>query len=214
MVPAYWTIPPLWSGETVVCVGGGPSLTPEDVALCRGRARVIVINNAYQLAPWADLLFAVGLYSGLPSWWTHYPDAVTFPGLKVTMDPDIVHTHPEIKLVRRAPGNEGAIGLSLDPTMLCHGYNGGYSAINLAVLLGAARILLLGYDMQHDAGRHHWHPDHPKWQPPPFTDWLLAFDTLVAPLAAVGVTVRNCSRATALRAFPCGPLLEALPCPI
>ena len=42
----------LWPGSTVVCIGSGPSLTPEDVAYVRGKARVIAINRSVDLAPW------------------------------------------------------------------------------------------------------------------------------------------------------------------
>jgi hypothetical protein len=46
----------------------------------------------------------------------------------------------------------------------------------------------------------------------PFTDWKLNFESLRQPLADAGVRVLNCSRATALRAFPCVTLTEAMPC--
>jgi hypothetical protein len=51
-------VPKLWPGSTVVCLGTGPSLTAEDVEAVRGRAKVIAINNAHALAPWADVLYA------------------------------------------------------------------------------------------------------------------------------------------------------------
>lgn len=208
----YWSVPRLWPGETVVCIGGGPSLVPEDVRQCRGRAKVIAINNAYLLAPWADILFAVGLYTPAKSWWHYHPDAAVFLGLKVTMD----YRYAEqvgAKLVRRGDDATGVTGLSDRADTLNHGWNGGYAAIDLAVKLGAARILLLGYDMQPAPDHtHHWHPDHPGMLPPPYIDWLLAFDTLPKPLAALGVKVYNCSRSTALRAFPHVPLAEAWPC--
>jgi hypothetical protein len=129
------------------------------------------------------------------------------------MDAETAKWHPEVKLVRRAPDPEGLNGLATARDTLHHGWNGGYSAIGLAVHLGATHIILLGYDMQMSSDyRYHWHPDHPKFVPPPFTDWLLHFDSLVDPLARAGVRVTNCSRSTALRTFPCKPLLEALPC--
>ena len=56
-MPEVWAVPPIWRGATVVCLGGGPSLTAADAAQCRGRARVIAINDAYRLVPWADLLY-------------------------------------------------------------------------------------------------------------------------------------------------------------
>jgi hypothetical protein len=43
------------------------------------------------------------------------------------------------------------VALSRDARSLAHGGNGGYQAINLAYLAGAARIVLLGYDMKHRA---------------------------------------------------------------
>jgi hypothetical protein len=51
--------PPDWTGETVAVVGGGPSLTLEQVRLVgigrfAGRCKVIAVNSAAFLAWWAD----------------------------------------------------------------------------------------------------------------------------------------------------------------
>jgi hypothetical protein len=51
-----------WEGKTVVCIAGGPSLTKEQLELVRAArerdaVRVIVINDAYLIAPWADVLY-------------------------------------------------------------------------------------------------------------------------------------------------------------
>src|SRR6478609_8593286 len=40
------SVPKLWPGETFVVIGGGASLTHEDVAYCRDRARVVAIKEA------------------------------------------------------------------------------------------------------------------------------------------------------------------------
>ena len=42
-----------------------------------------------------------------------------------------------------------ASGLSSDPALIHHGHGSGYSLVNLAYLLGAKRIVLLGYDMKY-----------------------------------------------------------------
>lgn len=64
--------------RTWVVVGAGQSLTEDQLAHVKGRARVIVANNAYHLAPWADALAACD-----SKWWRHYgEDARQFAGRK------------------------------------------------------------------------------------------------------------------------------------
>ena len=57
-------VPRAWVDETAVCIASGPSLTQADVDYVRGKARVIVVNNGYLLAPWADVLYAADA-----RWW-------------------------------------------------------------------------------------------------------------------------------------------------
>jgi hypothetical protein len=102
-------------------------------------------------------------------------------------------------------------GLELRPTHLARGRNGGYQAINLAVHLGAKRILLLGYDMMRGPkGEEHWHGDHPNRSRSPYTTFQACFPSLVDPLKAEGIEVINCSRRTALTCFPRKSLQDAL----
>ena len=197
----YARVQRLWPGETFVCIGGGPSLTPADVDRCRGRARVIAINDAYRLAPWADVLYACDA-----KWWRwqmrdRSETLASFAGLRYSIDPD-AGRYPGVQILR----NAGPDGLALQPDRLKHGRNSGYQAINLAVHLGARQIVLLGYDMQRaEDGRTHWFGSHPQGHTP-FGDFLPRFSALVEPLRAVGVSVVNCSRRTALTAFPLGTL--------
>jgi hypothetical protein len=197
-------VPRLWPGETVVCIGGGPSLTSADVDAVRGRARVIAINDAYRLAPWADVLYAADAA------WVEWHDGVpSFDGPKYSIAGGIVPatTRPDWQVLR----NTGLVGLEPEPTGLRAGHNSGYQAINLAVHFGATRILLLGYDMGlSDEGRSHWFGDHPDHRLSPYAQMMAAFDTLVEPLQEIAVEVVNCSRRTALRVFPCLDLAEAL----
>jgi hypothetical protein len=94
---------------------------------------------------------------------------------------------------------------------LRNGRNSGYQAINLAVHLGAAQIILLGYDMQFGRrGEHHWFGPHPSRVPPPVDLFLRHFPTLVKPLQQRGVSVVNCSPSTALTCFPRRPLRDEL----
>lgn len=202
------TVEKRWPGETFVCIASGPSLRPEDVNLVRGRARVIVVNTSYQLAPWADVLYACD-----EKWWNWHKGVPDFQGLKFGLDriekrkPVPFHKLPSVQVLQ----NTGAEGLELSPHGLRHGKNSGYQAINLAVHLGAARILLLGYDMK--CGKHgelHWHPDHPHRTSLDVNNWLRYYATLVQPLQALKIEVLNCTSRSALRCFPMVSLREAL----
>jgi hypothetical protein len=198
-------VPRLWPGEPAVCIASGPSLTREDVEYCRGKARVIVINRTIQLAPWADVLYGCDARF----WKWHAAEAKAFQGLKFSLERDLDNDCGQVMLK-----NGGIWGLSTDPTTIRNGRNSGYQAINLAVLLGMSRIVLLGYDMQAGAnGEAHWHSDHPNnFSPgdPQFRSWRAAFLSMVQPLADLGVSVVNCTKQTALTMFPCQRLEDTL----
>lgn len=193
-------VPRLCPGGTVVCLGGGPSLTPEDVTYVRGKAdAVIAINDSYRLAPWADVLYACD-----GKWWYwHGAEAgvKAFAGLKFALDPAAKRT-AGVQVLKKT----GESGLELDPGGVRAGRNSGYQAINVAVHLGASRVVLLGYDMRGG----HWHKGHPDGSAPPFAICLQRFATLVAPLKAAGVEVVNCTPKTALTAFRCAALRDTL----
>lgn len=200
--------PKLWSEETCVVIGGGPSLTPADVDYCRGKARVIAIKEAHELAPWADVLYACD-----EKWWRLTKDWKSFAGLKFGLEPDPIYLPlyeqwPDVHLLH----NTGREGLELDPSGLRTGQNSGYQAINLAVHLGATRILLLGFDMWADEhGRQNWFYKPGLHVDSPYPVFLQFFSTIGEPLKAAGIEVINCSRRSILRAFPMMALDEALP---
>jgi len=79
------------------------------------------------------------------------------------------------------------------------------------VHLGAKRIVLLGYDMQRSQGRSHFFDHSPARWSSNYAEFRSQFETLVDPLFRIGVSVVNCSRETALTAFPRQALREALP---
>lgn len=193
-------VPRLWPGSTVVCMGTGPSLCQADVDAVRGRARVIAVNDAYHNRAtsclWADVLYACDA-----RWWKWHDGAPAFKGLKYALDPKAA-AWPDVQVLR----NLGIKGLSLDPSGLKTGHNSGYQAINLAVLLGASRIILLGYDMQGD----HCFGSHPSKAGPNLALFRLMFPELVKPLKAAGVEIVNCTRKTALECFPRATLADTL----
>ncbi len=196
-------VPRLWPNATVVCIGTGPSLCQADVDQCRGAARVIAIKNAIDLAPWADALYGCGLDRG--QWWARHGDRLAaFGGMRFTLD-------PAAEKWARVLRQTGPRGIERDPSGLRTGKNSGAQAINLAVHLGAAKVVLIGYDMAPGAdGRDHFFGSHPHGQPPPFVDLRPMFEAIADDLRALGVAIVNASRQTALACFPRAALHEAL----
>jgi hypothetical protein len=203
----------LFPGETIVVIGGGSSLTAEDVSYCRDKARVVAVKEAgccripgrEAPAPWADVLYAADA-----KFWRFVQGAPEFIGLKYAIeqreDQEPMGNWPDLQVLR----NLGEYGLALDPTGLCTGFNSGYQAINLAVHLGAARVLLLGFDCWRFAKDQNWFGAHPTHLESPYPLFLQAFNSMVTPIKAAGVDVLNCSRQTMLKAFPQADLREVL----
>lgn len=130
-----------------------------------------------------------------------------FPGDKVTIentgmmvaDPTIhmLHNHSAAGV-----GVSGNGGLSEVPNALCTGSNGGYQAVNLATLAGAAKVLLLGYDMRFPAGRSHWHGGHPvRTAEDLYSTYARSFQSMLPKLTKMGCEVVNCTPDSAIRCF-------------
>jgi hypothetical protein len=88
-------------------------------------------------------------------------------------------------------------------------YNSGAGAILLAQELGAAEVVLLGYDGGKSNGKAHWHKDHPNGlgNAGVSDKWPEQFNQLRALLK---VPVVNCSRTTAITAFRRNSLEDTL----
>lgn len=89
-------------------------------------------------------------------------------------------------------------GDGLGEDCLHYGGNSGYQAVNLAYLLGAKTILLLGFDM---FGEHYFgkHPDNLN-NASPYQSFINSFGTINP--KKHGIEIINCSRQTALEHFP------------
>lgn len=213
----YGSIPKdAWLNETVVCIASGTSLTDHDVAFvhnmrAQGRCKVIVVNNNYIKAPWADHLHACDR-----QFFDWHERGSVFRGL--TMPMTTLATEFSAEMRRRkvvALRQVHPHGLWMDDTACCAtGGNSGYQAVNIAAHYGSKRILLLGYDCQtktvDNVTKTHWFGSHPSpTDPSAYICYLEYWKTLPAALAAHGLTVINCSRETALTMFPCMPIETA-----
>lgn len=128
-------------------LGTGASLNQRDVDMVRGY-RVIAINEAYKLAPWADMLYACDM-----KWWDHYIDDVkaTFQGERWSQ---VQATSRDMQGEIRRHHKRGVHhvislsepGFSTTPGTVHTGGSSGYQAIQLAVHRDASEICLLGFD--------------------------------------------------------------------
>jgi hypothetical protein len=166
---------------------------------------LLVINDAYRLAPWTDVLYAPD-----DRWWTwHRPFVQPLTARKFTLSPRVGEANTDVTVINFRPGK----GISLDPTYIYTGGHAGYQGINLAVLLGAVRLILLGYDMQSTPdGTAHFFGNHPDGSHVRYHQWHEMYDGLPDMLARVGVSIVNASRETAITGVPRLSLDEALPC--
>ena len=208
----------LWPGSTVVVIGGGSSLTTEDVDYVGVRRearllerrllkseepdiRVIAIKEAVELAPWADVLYACDDH-----WWKHHKGYPSYSGLKYALEPQR-WAWPDVQVLC----NRGESGLSYDRSGLCTGHNSGYQAVNLAFHLGAKRIVLLGFDMWAGPdGRRNWFDKPGLHVDSPYPIFLHRFAQLVETSKKAGLQIVNASRFTVMESFPRVTLSEAL----
>lgn len=195
-------------------MASGQSLTADHAEMVRkwrvlspeGRRRVIAINTTYQLAPFADVLYACDV-----EWWDLYAQKVAegewkpFEQQRWTQDIRAAERHG-CRYIQSA----NSPGLSRRPGLVHQGGNGAYQAIGLAVQAGARRIVLLGLDLHGT----HWHGTHPRPLSNPqqylFDIWKRNYARLADDLRQEGVLVVNSSPGTALDAFPVRDLEEAL----
>lgn len=194
-----------WRGETVFIVGGGPSLKGMDLSALRNR-RTIALNNAYLITPDPDILFFADA-----RWWTWHAAQVpaNFAG-RILTPSDTVDPRVE-RLWRDMRFETGGPALSPLPDHVA-GHDSGYMSMNLAVNLGVARIVLLGFDMGFlGSGATHWHSGHPI--PTKETNYTVAFGptypALVEAIRARGVAIERATPSN-LGYIPERPLADIL----
>lgn len=155
--------------------------------------------------PWASVI-----YAGDTCWWYAYHDEVIdkCSGQRWTVAKPIAQKYPRMRWLEAT----AEMGLSKHPDKVAHGGFSGYQAIGLAVLFGATRILLLGYDCQATNGLSHWHGDHPGKlnKPTRFDRWQDRLNGLAKAAKQRNVSIINCSAETALTCFPRASLQACL----
>lgn len=198
--PPIWRVPREWPSERAFVICGGESVKAQRHLIPRLQGRIIAVKHAVLLRPDADVLFFAG----------ERPAEIAPPLLKVFRGQYIVvrgrghEVFPEhAKRVWRTTEH---VGLSDDPTMVS-GYDAGTSAINLAYLLGATEIVVLGMDMA--GGRwftgevKHYLPQPPERD---FQTHMSCLPAIAGDAKRKGVRIVNCSPISRVTCFERQPL--------
>lgn len=148
-----WNPDQRWTGRDVFIIGGGPSLRGFDFERLRGQA-TIGCNSAFRLG---QALCNVCFFSDLAWFEKNYADLERFRGDVVTHCEELTSAEESwLKRMRREH-----YGLHHDA--LGYGGNSGCSAINLALIMGAKRVFLLGMDCKpgpNHRSQPNWHNHH------------------------------------------------------
>lgn len=122
----FWVPEPIWAGQTVFLIGGGPSLRCFDFGRLLGR-HCLAINEAFVDAPWADLLFFRD-----HEWFARNETALTgWRGIIATVSPGAARDWPQLRLVEA------------NTKAMPRARTSGHQAVSLALLMAAQRIVLL-----------------------------------------------------------------------
>lgn len=186
-----------WRGESVAIVASGSSTRNANVGLLKDRIRCIAIKEAYsQLVPFADVV-----YGCEAPWWKHRQGLPDFRGLKLAWS-DAQIPFPGIERFKIKDKQFDRLLLD-DPGIIGAGGHSGFQALNIALQFGAARVLLVGFDMRgsHFYGRNNWmKANNPNESV--FPRWIKGMDGAASDLKKWGIEVVNASPVSAVKSFP------------
>lgn len=199
----HWIVPRVEGLKTAYVIGGGPSLKGFDFERLREKY-VITTNMAFKDAPWAQIHFigdcrVVSMNRG---------EIVQCPGTVVTTCPDY-KDDPEIMYLTIS----GREGIELEKRTRIRFVCAGYAAINLAALLGARKIVLLGFDNRQVKGRDNYHdlyPEEMRANPANYETWNSRYNTMRDDLKRNKIKVLNATPSTSLTAFPVAQIEDVL----
>lgn len=198
-----------WLGKTVLCLGSGDSLrrlTEAEwsgvVTMQRAGAVVFAINSSIKTARLngcePDALFFTDT-----SWFETNEELVrSFPGRVFTVCKIARAVYDRLERI----SNELTAPFAVGKTPMRDGRSSGHRAVSIAIMCGARRVVLLGYDMRVDpvSGRSHCHDDY-SWpgMGGMFADeFIPGFDGWYRDALAVGCEIMNATDGTALTEFP------------
>lgn len=188
-----WRTEPLWQGLDVFVIGGGPSLMDFRWSRISGRA-TIGCNSAYKLG--ADVC-RICFFGDRSFWLEHKRYLSEYKGLVLTNNKTL-EREPEKWLYSFERGGEG-----VRRDYPAWNGNSGACATNLALILGAKRVALLGMDMKQKDGTANWYrPGISKSSP--YSRFMRSFELIAKDYAKLfpGQEIVNVNDDSDLKCFP------------
>lgn len=220
-------IPRIMNGGKVFIVGGGPSAKNFDWNLLSGKF-VIGCNASAFLLPQGLVKWAVfGDKMFLRNFRPQLRSFVDGGGILVNaVGRSLDETNHWMLNVKRLNGRK-SWGLSDDRYILRWNRSTGACAIDLARLLGASEVVLIGFDMCSDGKSHNWHdaysPYYVKrtndngntWMPKPdeqlYSSRMIgAFNDIQRDAEETGMKIWNTNPDSRIKVFPFKPISELL----
>lgn len=156
----------LWNGRRAFIIGGGPSFAGFDFSLLKDEL-TIGINMAFVHRPTINLIYDLRLMERLTvdSTWAAYKGEKLWLNYETPYDrgrfPNVTELY---ECIHKGTG-QPMWSKTLEEG-LYRGNNAGVAALNLADILGASPICLMGYDFKGRAGQSvNWHSAYPaEWK--------------------------------------------------
>ena len=204
-------IRPELANQAIVVAAPGPSLTAGIAEYIHGSGLpVLACQDAYRLMPWADYLYACDM-----RWIDFHKGCPDFEGEKWTTHEgkpgDSAYKMDAVKYGFNLVRGTAGFAFSLNPEVIFYGGNSGFQSLNMAVLLGATKIILVGYDMQRTNGAAHFFGDHPApmYNQQNYEQWCDNFQKGRDALPQ-SIEIINATTETALTCFPRKNLHDAI----
>jgi hypothetical protein len=203
----FWAPDRSFQGRTVLLVGGGPSHVAFDLAQLEDVPFIAINSGCRHVRPMAtadDILYFTD-----NSWAENRPELLRdWPGPVVTVN-------------RNAKARLGAEVRRLDLDALTQTFqvrsdyvqaSSGHIAACLATIMGARRIVLIGFECLQLDGRTHGHQDYSQDDPVSVYEqcFIPGWRALAPALERMGVEVVNATPISAIDVFPMMPLAQAL----
>lgn len=203
--PPNSPVPRIWAGGVAFVIGGGPSLLGFDFDRLRGQS-VVAVNAAGYAVPWAGALY----FNDNSFFEKHEAMVRAWAGVAITGSRRSAAAMPDLVFPVHVQGR----GWSREAHWVRCGRSSGHTAVNIASLLGAEQVILLGFDGDiAPDGRSHFHDrydrdiDRSKYTDDFGPKW--AGMNLAA--VNVGIHVFNATPGSRIEEFPMIDLDEILP---
>jgi hypothetical protein len=201
-----------WRGNRCFIIGGGPSLRGFDFERLRGE-KIIAVNRAFMDVPWADMMISMDnrfyrwiLRDDIKGARSSY---VAFKGLRVWVDMSNLRYGADVHYVKGWDGWKMPHSLKGG---IYVGGNSGFCALQIAVLLDASPIYLLGFDMRIGKDTH-YHSGYPiKTRQASLDRYKATFGEFAKMIKQrnIDVTIINLNKDSALRCFEFGDVGQVL----